>query len=84
MTPEMLIDDLLVDYLQRKSLREYLDTDILFILKDEPGIRRMKNMTLHGFEAHPKIRIMDVSKVLNQLPFEEALKVYKAAINTTE
>lgn len=81
MTADMLVDDLLVEHLQAKDLKGHFKKDVLFTVEGEPGVRRMKNMTPERFLAHPRLSSLNVDKVLNQLPFEEALNIYKTAIN---
>lgn len=80
---ESIIDDLLTEYLIRRDLKRDLAKRILYV--DAAGTVKMTKTfpaaTLQGFLAKPDAvkAKLNATQILNLLPFEEALKITKAA-----
>lgn len=74
---ETLIGDLITDYLLSKDLKKALKKKVLFTKKETVGIYEVKILScpLERMRLNPK-----ADKILNDLPFDEALKIYKTAI----
>ena len=82
-----LIDDMVFKLLMENDLRKVLKKRVLVTIKGSSKIRETKCLSqevmARAMSDMPKFtaRIGDVDKVLNVLPFDEAFKIYCAAIS---
>lgn len=81
---ESLINDTLDDFLTRRDLKRSLAAKILFTKTTKPGLfesKRLKPEQKHLIKDRDEGRIKaifrDTDKILNFLPFDDALKIFK-------
>jgi hypothetical protein len=81
-TGETLIDDLLEKHLLEKDVKRALSRRVLFTMTGKPGLYQLKPMKaapLKALLAEPNLATkLKADKVLNLLPLEEAVALYKA------
>jgi hypothetical protein len=81
-TAETLIDALLSQHLVEKDLRKLLSSRIVFTASDARGIFQSKAYPAAqrtALLANPTLRAKwKIAVILNELPFDEALALYKA------
>jgi hypothetical protein len=82
-TGETLVDDLLAEHLIEKDVKKAMAKRILYTAKDKPGIfqtKAVKASVLKTWLATPDLAAkLKADKVLNLLPLEEAIALYKAS-----
>lgn len=80
---EYIIDKLIGDWLDAKTLKKQMSKKLLFTKLGANGIYETNTLTKAFIERTRKDRSLlskiDYEKVLNFLPFEEALEIYKTA-----
>jgi hypothetical protein len=81
---ETIIDDLVLTAQMEGDLKRSLKNRVLYTRTDKRGIYQTKRLTpeqvkmfLSGFEKY--VESWHIDKVLNALPFDQALAIYKAA-----
>lgn len=81
-TAESLINKLLHRYLGEKELRKRLSKRLVFTKKNASGIYQTKTLTAAEMQkqmSNPKLyEVNQIDKLLNTLPFDEALAIYIA------
>ena len=81
-TAESLIDNALTEYLDRRDLARVLKTRVLFTTDADANIHHTKKFTPSQMASvlgriEETKRMLKASKLLNTLPFEEALSIYQ-------
>lgn len=83
---DSLIDEALETYLMTRDLKRHLASKILFTKKGEPGIYQSGKLTpgqKNIIKTNPswvRTQMPSADKILNLLPFDEALALYRSSI----
>jgi len=88
-TGEILVDELLSDWLTERDLRTALKRRILFTKQGQTPIYETKSLpkaTLEQWTRNPekaRATLRDCDQILNCLPFAEALAIYRQAVEAS-
>jgi hypothetical protein len=76
MNADLLVSELVDDHLEKKDLERLLKRRIVFESRHKPNLWEAKKTGAAG-EVEAFAKRPDVARVLNLLPFEEALRLYR-------
>jgi len=87
MDAELVIDQLLCDYLEQKDLKRLLGSRFLYTRKDEKGIFQSQKVSKVAMNVllkdinRVKVQLKNAGSILNFLPFAEATKLFRTNVD---